>query len=205
MRLYFGPDDLGAFQLSIAGAHNLVNAAIALAIALESGARLEDLRNALTEFDGVDRRLTVKYQSPVFTVLDDYGHHPTELRATIAAARESYAGGGRRLVVVFQPHQHSRTRVLFDEFVEALSAADRVVLTDIFAARDTAEDRASVSSAQLAEALTAKGVDAVSAGSLADTAEAVWSTTSPGDVVLTSGAGDVDKVADELVRRSARG
>lgn len=204
MRLYSGPDDLGAFQLAIPGVHNLENAAIAVALCLEAGAPLEALRKAVADFEGVDRRLTVKFQSPACTVLDDYGHHPVELRATLAAARQAHGGEGRRLVLVFQPHQYSRTRLLFDDFVDALSGADRVILTDIFAARDTDADRASVSSERLARELAARGVDAVYAGPLDAAADLVWSSMVPGDVVLTSGAGDVDRVADELVRRLAR-
>jgi UDP-N-acetylmuramate--alanine ligase len=217
MRLHSGPYDLGAFQLAIPGEHNLVNAAIAIALALESGCDLEKVRSALPEFMGVDRRLTERLHTPRLTVLDDYGHHPTELRATIAAVRRSYLGEGSgafvgnrddggsrpRLVVVFQPHQYSRTRLLFDDFVDALAGADKVVLPEIYAARDSVEDRASVSSEDLAAKLRERGVDAAAFPSLERAAEDVWQTRKDGDVVLTSGAGDVDRVADELVRRAA--
>jgi UDP-N-acetylmuramate--alanine ligase len=214
MRLQSGPYDLGAFQLAIPGEHNLVNAAIAISLALESGCDLERLRGALPEFLGVDRRLTERLRTPHLTILDDYGHHPTELRATLEAVRRSYLGDGRfagdatgsirgRLVVVFQPHQYSRTRLLFDDFVDALAAADKVVLPEIYAARDSAADRASVSSEDLAAKLRERGVDAAAFQSLERAAEDVWQTRKDGDVVLTSGAGDVDRVADELVRRAA--
>jgi UDP-N-acetylmuramate--alanine ligase len=202
MRLYSGPSDLGAFQLGIPGEHNLINATIAISLALECGADLEKLRRALPDFEGVDRRLTVKHRGRDLTILDDYGHHPTELRATFAAVRQSYVGYDGRFIVVFQPHQYSRTRLLFDEFVGALALADKVVIPAIYAARDSERDRAAVSSEDLASALRARGVDAVAVPTLDAAADEVWNARKPGDVVLASGAGDVDRVADELVRRS---
>lgn len=211
MRIVAGHNDLGLFHLRLSGTHNLSNAAMAVLLALELGADLEAVRRALADFHGVDRRLTVHLESPELTVVDDYGHHPAELRATIAAARERFLatgvhdmnGASRRLVLVFQPHQYSRTRLLFADFVEALQGADRVILPEIFAARDNDEDRKAVSSAQLVEALRAKGVDADFAPTLDGAAELAWSGRRPGDVILTSGAGDVDRVADELVRRAS--
>lgn len=199
MRLFMGRDDLGAFTVCVPGTHNLMNAAMAILLALESKADLEKVRAALPEFRGVDRRMTLKRRSPDLTILDDYGHHPTELRATIRAARDHYGG---RLVFIFQPHQHSRTKLLFNDFVDALSLADRVILPPIYAARDSAEDRASVSSVDLARALVARGVDAVSVDNLDLAADEAFRSKRAGDVILTSGAGDVDQVADELVRRS---
>ncbi|MFN0207223.1 MAG: UDP-N-acetylmuramate--L-alanine ligase [Planctomycetota bacterium] len=205
MRLFMGRDDLGAFQLGIPGAHNLINAAIAILLALEANADLEKVRAALPEFRGVDRRLTIKKRSPDITILDDYGHHPTEIRATLAAVREAYANNSR-IIFVFQPHQYSRTRMLFHEFVDAIAASltsnDRVVLPEIYAARDSNEDKESVSSADLARELRARGLDAISTKTLEQAADSVWASRQYGDVILTSGAGDVDRVADELVRRS---
>ncbi|MBI3819594.1 MAG: UDP-N-acetylmuramate--L-alanine ligase [Planctomycetes bacterium] len=213
MRLFAGREDLGAFSLGIPGEHNLTNAAMAILLALESGADLEKIRQALPEFKGVDRRLTVKRRSPSLTILDDYGHHPTELRATIAAVRESYitdnangAGDASRLVLIFQPHQYSRTRLLFNDFVaaisESLTKGDRAILPEIHAARDSDEDKQSVSSEMLARALVGKGVDAVAAATFEDAVELAWNGRRDGDVFLTSGAGDVDRVADLLVRRA---
>jgi UDP-N-acetylmuramate--alanine ligase len=213
MRLFMGRDDLGAFQLGIPGEHNLSNAAIAVLLALEAGADLERVRAALPEFRGVDRRLTVRKRDPEITVLDDYGHHPTEIRATLAAVREAYGrtddgGTPPRIVFVFQPHQYSRTKLLFKDFVDAIaesvSSGDRVLLPEIYAARDSEVDRASVSSADLARELAARGVDAAFFPTLEEAADGAWKGRKSGDIILVSGAGDVDKVADELVRRSGQ-
>ncbi len=207
-RLVSGHESLGTFELRIHGAHNQWNAAMAILLALEAGADLDRIRAEISGFLGVDRRMTVHLRTPELIVVDDYGHHPVELRATLAAVRSNAFAESllpRRLVLVFQPHQYSRTRQQFDAFVDALALADRVVLPEIYPARDSAEDRAAVSSRDLVAALAARGVDAVFCPTLDDAAEAAWSGRRPGDIVLTSGAGDVDRVAEELVRRASKG
>lgn len=208
MRLFAGREDLGAFNLGIPGDHNLTNAAVAILLALESKANLEKIRAALPEFHGVDRRMTLKRRSPSMTILDDYGHHPTELRATLTAVRDAYINPGApsRLTLVFQPHQYSRTRLLLNDFADAIAGSlvsgDRVILPPIYAARDSEEDRAAVSSETLARAISERGIEALVVKNLDEAADLAWNTRMDGDVLLTSGAGDVDRVADLLVRRA---
>jgi UDP-N-acetylmuramate--alanine ligase len=131
-------------------------------------------------------------------VYDDYGHHPTEIRVTLRAIRE--ASAPRRLVCVFQPHQHSRTRLLMDEFARAFGDADLVLLPDIHFVRDPEEERSKVSSEILAERLRAEGTSALAVGTLAAAAERARASLQAGDVLVTMGAGSVWKVARELVQ-----
>jgi UDP-N-acetylmuramate--alanine ligase len=134
-------------------------------------------------------------------VYDDYGHHPTEIRVTLRAIRE--ATMPRRLVCVFQPHQHSRTRLLMDEFAKAFADADLVLLPDIHFVRDAEEERSRVNSEMLAERVRAEGTAAIAVGSLAAAAERARASLQAGDVLVTMGAGGVWKVARELVQGGA--
>src|SRR3970282_1742080 len=121
---------LGALQLRVPGRHNMLNALAAVAVALEVGVPFARIASSLAEFRGAERRFQVRGEAAGVMVVDDYGHHPTEIAAVIAAAR---AGINRRVVVVFQPHRYSRTSQLLGEFGPALGAADGIVLTDIYA------------------------------------------------------------------------
>src|SRR5258708_33681697 len=123
--------DLGCFRLSVPGAHNTLNATAAVAVGLELDIPVETIREALAEFRGVDRRFQVRGSEHGITVIDDYGHHPTEIRATLAAAR---ACRYRRIHVLFQPHRYTRTQALMYDFASAFHQADTVHLVDIYAA-----------------------------------------------------------------------
>jgi len=123
--------DLGWFELSVPGLHNVSNSMAAIAVARELEVDLEVIRRALKEFSGVQRRFQVKGDVKGVLVVDDYGHHPTEIRATLAAAK---AALGRRVVCVFQPHRYTRTKHLLEEFFTAFNQADRVIIMDIYAA-----------------------------------------------------------------------
>jgi UDP-N-acetylmuramate--alanine ligase len=183
------------------GAHNALNGAAAGVMALRLGAPREAVERALESFTGLDRRQQfvglARMPFGDVRVFDDYGHHPTEIRVTLQAIREATAP--RRLVCVFQPHQHSRTRLLMDDFATAFGHADLVLLPDIHFVRDPEEERTKVSSETLAERVRAAGTSATAVGSLASALERARGSLQVGDVLVTMGAGSVWRVARELV------
>lgn len=189
-RQYFDP----LMTLHIPGVHNRLNAAAALAVADSVGIEEEVAKKTLEHFAGIWRRFEFKGDVNGAHVYDDYSHHPTEIRAAIAGARELYPD--KKLTVVFQPHTYTRTKELFAGFTKALSLADRVVLVPIYAARETNDS--GVCSEQLVEALTEKGTDAVFYHTLEATALAVKESVGPEDVVLVMGAGTITQVATLL-------
>lgn len=184
-------------RLAIAGRHNVANALAAIALAYHAGADVECIAEALPRFVGVNRRLTWRGAGRGVTIVDDYAHHPTEVRVTLDAARACYAP--RRLWVVFQPHQYSRTQRLMDDFAVAFGAADEVIVPDVYGARET--DGHGAGSRELVLRLCHAGAKARYIPLLADAADQVARGVEAGDLVLTMGAGDVWKVADELVER----
>lgn len=184
------------FRLAVPGAHNLLNAAAVLAVARELSADLDAVGAAFEAFRGVGRRLEVVGRAAGVSVIDDYAHHPTEIAAGIRALREEYQP--RRLWCVFQPHQYSRTRKLLEGLAAALAAADRVVVPDIYAARDGEEDRRAVSPDDLVAAIRRLGGDAVHIADFGRIVDFVRLQLRPGDVVVTMGAGDVGDVAGRV-------
>jgi len=187
-----GGEVLGEAAVAQPGAHNVRNALAALAVGLELGASFAELAAACAAFPGVARRFELLGERGGVTVVDDYAHHPTEIAALLQAARQRF--GDRRLVVVFQPHLYSRTRRFAAAFGEALAAADTVVLLPIFPARE--EPVPGVSSALIAAAVRERGrVRTELAPSFADALRLLDGMLAPGDVLLTVGAGDVDRVA----------
>jgi UDP-N-acetylmuramate--alanine ligase len=185
-----------ALRLAVPGRHNLRNAVSVLAAASGLGVQPEALLAGLEAFGGVSRRFEILADTPHLTVISDYAHHPTEVVATIAAARERYAG--RRLVAMFQPHTYSRTLLLLSEFAVALDAADEVVLAEIYASRET--DTLGVSSAVIAERMARQPVLAQSP---AHAAQQARSLQRAGDVVLVMGAGDIYQAAEMLAGGAA--
>ncbi|CAA9546348.1 MAG: UDP-N-acetylmuramate--L-alanine ligase [uncultured Thermomicrobiales bacterium] len=179
--------------LAVPGAHNARNATAALAALAALGHEPAAAAAALGTFTGVGRRFEVLGEAAGVTVVDDYAHHPTEVAATIAAARGRYPG--RRLWAAFQPHTYSRTRALLDEFAAALAAADRVLVLEIYAARET--DTLGVSAAELAALVPAASVADGPPGAASWLADVVV----PGDVVVTLGAGTVTEVGPDLLAR----
>ncbi len=187
-------------RLHTPGRHQVQNALAALAVADELGLSLPVAAAALDEFAGADRRMQRRGESGGVLVVDDYGHHPREVAATLAALRE--AVGDRRVIVLFQPHRYSRLEALFEEFTGAFYAADEVVLTELYAAGEA--PREGIDSEHLAAAITERGHRSVQAGgTLAECIELVLERARPGDVVLTLGAGNVVRAADEIVARLA--
>jgi len=190
---------LGEFAYWPPGFHNALNALAAIGVCRLLGLSVEEIRGGLASYRGADRRFQLLCRAQETTIVDDYAHHPTEVRATLEAARQEF--GKRRIWCVFQPHQYSRTRLLFEGFAHAFGAADRVVLADIFAARDSEEDRGKVNSAMLAERLRRSGVKVEYVPAFEEIVEHLCLMLAPGDVVLTMGAGPVDTVTRELAAR----
>ena len=186
---------LGTVRLRMPGRHHALNALAALAVAADLEIPFRIAAHALEEFGGIHRRFEVKGEEREILVVDDYGHHPEEIRATLRAAREGFQ---RRLVVVFQPHRYSRTRDLFADFLDAFDDADVVVLTEIYAAGETRLD--GVSGEALYQALRRRGhLDVRFLPAREQLAEGLIEVVRPGDLVLTLGAGDVTRVGDELL------
>jgi UDP-N-acetylmuramate--alanine ligase len=185
-------------KLSVPGRHNLMNATMAVAAA-HAGTGLAPalLAQALQPFSGVDRRMTlVGTTAGGATVVDDYGHHPTEVEATLGALRQRYQP--TKLTIIFQPHQASRTRMLFEQFVDALSQADEVYLPEVYYTRDSEEDRRTVTSRTLVERLRQRGVAAHFVTDLKALAGELRQSGSKGQLILTMGAGNIGELAREL-------
>jgi UDP-N-acetylmuramate--alanine ligase len=186
--------------LNLPGRHNVLNALAAIAVAAELGVADAAILKALAEFHGVGRRFQRYGEVPLggrgsFTLIDDYGHHPAEMAATLAAARGAFPG--RRIVLAFQPHRYTRTRDLFEDFVKVLSSADALLLAEVYPAGEppivAADGRA------LARALRVAGaVEPVFIEDIADMPEAIRRVARDGDVVLTMGAGSIGNVASQL-------
>lgn len=188
--------DLGPFVLHMPGVHNVLNALATIAVCEYHGLAPDAVRGALAGFTGVQRRFTVRGDAGGVMVVDDYGHHPTEVRATLAGARTSYPE--RRLVAVFQPHRYTRVRAHLDAFAASLDAADQVVLTDIYAAGEAPIAGASIE--RLEEALRARrpGRPVLLHKPLAGLAERLAADARPGDLIITLGAGSITHVSREL-------
>ena len=183
-------------RLRLPGIHNLRNAVAALGTVEALGGPLQPAADALEAFSGVGRRFERLGEHGGIAIVDDYAHHPSELAATLSAARQAYPG--RRLVAVFQPHLYSRTIAHGEAMGAALAAADLVFVTEIYAARE--QPVPGVSGRQVAEAASRAGADARFEAVRADVGRRVREALMPGDVVLTLGAGDITRVAPELVR-----
>jgi UDP-N-acetylmuramate--alanine ligase len=189
--------DLGEFQLRVPGIHNVRNATAAIAIGLGLDIALDKIRTALAEFRGVDRRFQLKGKAADVSVIDDYGHHPTEIRATLAAAKQC---GFRKIHVVFQPHRYTRTRDLLDEFADSFEDADSLFLLDIYAASE--EPIEGVHSEAMARRITERtGRPVFYAKSFPTAAIMAATAAEPGDMILTLGAGNVSQLGPQILER----
>jgi UDP-N-acetylmuramate--alanine ligase len=193
-------EPLGGFTVKMPGAHNVLNCLATIAVADELEVPLDVTKQALATFGGVARRFTIIGQVGGVTLVDDYGHHPAEIRATIEAARRAYPGENSRVVVAFQPHRHTRTRDLFDDFTRAFNQADVLVMTDIYAAGEAPIP--GVSAEKLLQAVREHGHhDASYVHDKNDLPEALERIVRPGDVVIALGAGDVNASVRALKAR----
>lgn len=191
---------LGRISAPMLGRHNVLNCLASIAVAMELQVPLEKIREAIDGFQGIGRRLEPKGQGRGVRVYDDYGHHPTEISATLSAVRDSMGGG--RLIVVFQPHRYTRTRALLREFAGCFTQADLLVMMDIYAAGERPIE--GISSASIIEAMGERSKVRHMPGH-ADAVGFLMSEVREGDIVLTLGAGDVYKVGEEVAARLERG
>jgi UDP-N-acetylmuramate--alanine ligase len=192
-----GVDVLGKVTLRVPGKHNVYNSLAAIAVALELDVPFDTIAHALSEFSGADRRFQFKGEEKGVTVVDDYGHHPTEIKATLSAAR--IGAPNRRIVVLFQPHRYTRTNDLMDEFASAFNNADVLFVTDIYAASETPIEGIN------AEALTGRiksygHKNAEYIGALEGAPEIMREHVREGDLVITLGAGSVHRAGDQLLQ-----
>lgn len=193
---------LGSTRISLPGLHNVYNATAVVAMAVSVGVEPEKVLPVLEGFQGMDRRLTLKGEFGGISVVDDYAHHPTKVKASLRAIRERYQP--QRLWCVFQAHQYSRTQSLLEEFATSFSDADKVLIPEIFAARDTEASRQAVSARILADKIREQGTDVQYLASFGQVCDCLEQNVHAGDVVVTMGAGDVWKVADEYIQRLRR-
>lgn len=191
------PCDGMKVSLSVPGIHNVLNALAAIAGADMLEIKPDIIASALHEFHGTDRRFQKKGCLKGVTIVDDYAHHPQEIDATLSAAKNT---SHKRTVVVFQPHTYSRTKLLFDDFAKALSAADEIILAKIYAARET--DDLGVSSALLAAAIEKLGCKASAYDSFSEIEDYLLTHLQEGDLLITMGAGDVYKIGEDLLNGS---
>lgn len=190
------------FRLKVAGEFNELNANLAFAAAIQVANQTGLIRKGLEEFGGTARRMEVKGEKNGILVMDDYGHHPTEVRVTLDALKKTHPD--RRLICVFQPHQYSRTYELLDPFAHAFSAADKVIIPNIFEARDSAEDKAKISAEKLVQAIGQNHPDCRWGKNFADTLAFLEKESKNGDLIVTMGAGDVYKIGEAFLNSGAR-
>ena len=188
---------LGEFTLRIPGTHNLLNATAAIAVGIGLDVSLEHIRTALDNFRGVDRRFQLRGTTAGVSVIDDYGHHPTEIRATLAAARQC---GYRRIHVIFQPHRYSRTQSLLDEFAKSFQDADSIFVLEIYGASEKPIE--GITGESLARRIQELGgQEARYVESFAEAAEAVSTLADEGDMILTMGAGSVFQLGPMILEK----
>lgn len=191
---YYKDKFIGRFGLALGGMHNISNSLSVIALGLELGVDLAVIKKSLSGYKGAKRRLEIKYSDKDYLVIDDYAHHPTEIKMTLAAVK---ALNKKRIIAVFQPHRYSRTQLLLDEFVKSFDAADYIIITDIYAA---SEKPINGIDAKLLTERVAKNYPgkSVAYASKEELVEQISSVMAPGDLVITLGAGDIVKVSDEL-------
>ncbi len=197
---YYKDKFVSGFHLALAGRHNISNALAVIALGLELGIDLEVIKMALANYKGAGRRIEIKFKNSDYFIIDDYAHHPTEIRATLDALQALKPG---RVIAVFQPHRYSRTRLLCEEFGRSFGLADYVILSDIYPAGEGALEGVSASNIfdKLKENSPAKPVIYLPKEEI--TAH-LLKIMRPGDLIITLGAGDIVKICDELVERIKR-
>ena len=194
--VYFHGQKLGRITLNLPGLHNVYNATASIAVGIELDVPFAAIKSALETLEGVQRRLEIKGEVNAVTVVDDYGHHPTEIKSTLEAVEKCWPG--RRKVVVFQPHRYTRTRALFDDFTRSFYQCDVLLVLPIYAASEKAIE--GVSGRLLCEGIQAHGhKEVVYASGIEEAAAYLKQNLKPADVLLTLGAGDVYKVGERLL------
>ena len=189
---------LGKARISLPGRHNILNALAVVAIAVNCGADGRQIVEILGDFTGMDRRLMLREQIGGITVIDDYAHHPTEIKASLKAIRQRYRFD--RLFCVYQPHQYSRTRFLLDDFAESFKLSDITIIPEIYFVRDEQETKKIVNAEILARRIRDNGANALFIDGFSRTLDYLKQNVKEGDLVLIMGAGDIWKVADEYIQ-----
>jgi UDP-N-acetylmuramate--alanine ligase len=202
-RVTYRGKSLDDFALHVPGVHNVLNATAAIAVGVGLDVDPDQIRVALENFDGVDRRFQLRGKAAGVSVIDDYGHHPTEIKATLAAARQC---GFRKVHVVFQPHRYTRTRDLMDEFGLAFANADTLLVLDIYAASEPPIE--GITAETLAHRISETGGRSASySSSFAEAVDSVAAVVEEGDMILTLGAGSISQlgpmILDKLQTRVA--
>jgi UDP-N-acetylmuramate--alanine ligase len=192
----FKNQELGEFHLHVPGVHNILNAAAAIAVGIGLDLQPDQIRSALENFRGVDRRFQLRGKAAGVSVIDDYGHHPTEIRATLAAARQC---GFRKIHVIFQPHRYTRTQDLMDQFATAFGDADTLVILDIYAANEKPIE--GITGEALTRHIQEAGRDARYVPSFVEAADMVAATAQEGDMILTLGAGSVSQLGPMILEK----
>jgi len=192
-----GDKFIGRFHLSLGGRHNISNALSVIAVALELGIGTEVIKRALAGYKGTHRRIEVKYKDKDIMIIDDYAHHPTEIKATLNALKNL---DFKRLLGIFQPHRYSRTQLLWDDFINCFELVDNLLLTDLYAASEFPIEGISSQSlaAKIKEAHPQKEVAYIPKGEICGYVAGICR---PGDLIVTLGAGDITKICDDLVSR----
>ena len=191
----FKVNDFGEIHLSVPGKHNVYNALTAVAISDELGIPFCVVKETLESFKNASRRFEIKYDGNI-KVIDDYAHHPSELKATICAAKDKYPD--RRIITVFQPHRYTRLHSLFNQFAESFENSDTVIITDIYSAGEKPIEN--ISAEKLAEKIKEKGKEVYFAKYLSDVENMLKEMIKEGDVVLILGAGNITQVAEKLAK-----
>jgi UDP-N-acetylmuramate--alanine ligase len=192
----YGERDLGEFRLHVPGVHNVLNATAAIAVGIGLDIQADDIRMALEKFRGVDRRFQLRGKAAGVSVIDDYGHHPTEIRATLAAARQC---GFDKIHVIFQPHRYTRTRDLLDQFATAFKDCDSLFVLDIYAASEPAIE--GITGELLSGRISNEGRAAIYVASFADAVASAVAAAQPGDMILTLGAGSVSQLGPMILEK----
>ncbi|HOL21431.1 MAG TPA: UDP-N-acetylmuramate--L-alanine ligase [bacterium] len=186
-------------KIGLSGIHNIKNALAVIACARYLNIPWEGIKEGLEKFNGVHRRCEILGKSGGITIIDDYGHHPTEIKCTLKCIRNMFPDN--RLIVVFQPHQYSRTRFLLKEFAMSFSDADKVVVPDIYFVRDSIIEQKLVNARMLVEKIRKNGKEALYLPTFDEIVEYLYEIVKKGDIILTIGAGPVDKVAHSLLKK----
>jgi len=189
---------LGSAKIRLAGEHNVRNALAVLACTQALGLEAKEVIDCLGGFEGMDRRVMKKARINGVVVLDDYAHHPTEIKASLKAVRQKY--GNKKIFCIFQPHQYSRTRFLLKDFAESFKLADITIVPEIYFVRDTQKSKSEVNSQMLADAIKQKGSQAVFIDSFEKICDFLKDNVKSGDILITMGAGNVWKVADGYIQ-----
>ena len=195
--IYYGTMLIGSVSISLPGEHNIMNCLAVAAAGIAAGLGRDEVVQSLGHFTGIDRRIMLKAKINDITILDDYAHHPTEIKASLSAIRQKYSPS--RLWCVFQPHQYSRTRFLLDDFAESFKLADITIVPEIYFVRDTEAAKKEVNAQILVDRIASSGSQAIFIDNFDGICDHLNQNVKPGDLVVTMGAGDIWKVADEYI------